>query len=87
MTGEVKQKTRVDIERVLEIQAERAKIDRLDLDEIELYHEGKPVTIQAESKDWWKFTGLGSIMFLCSLDLDTGTIPRTQEDVGNDEDD
>lgn len=63
-------KTRVDLERVQELQEELAKINALSLDEIELYEGGQLVTIKPDTLAWWKMVGLNNITMLETLHIE-----------------
>ena len=56
--------TRIDIEHVLKIQAERFRINSLNLKEIEWYEDGKKVEISPELIEEFKFTGLCNTDFI-----------------------
>ena len=55
---------RVDIERVRELLAEIAAINRVDLEAIEVYEHGEPVAISKEAIEDWRFVGLSNMTFL-----------------------
>jgi len=57
---------RVDIEHVLKIQAERFRINTLNLKEIEWYENGKKVEISPELIEEFLFTGLCNTDFIIS---------------------
>ena len=55
---------RVDIEHVLKLQAERRKINELDLNDIEWYEDGKKVEVSPKVIEEFKFTGLCNTDFI-----------------------
>lgn len=55
---------RIDIEYVLKLQAERKKINELDLSKIEWYEDGKKVKISPKVIEGFKFTGLCNTDFI-----------------------
>ena len=55
---------RVDLERVREIQKERARINAVPLASIELYSNGERVAIDAKDVTEWTYTGLSNWDFL-----------------------
>lgn len=52
---------RIDVEDVFSIENERAIYNRMDLEEIEFYKDGKRVKISQEEIDEWVLTGLSNI--------------------------
>jgi len=57
-------KTRVDIKHIHYLQEEIAKINRLDLDDIDFYEDGKKVEIHEKAIKDFKFMGLTNINFI-----------------------
>ena len=55
---------RVDIEKILKIEEERAKINRLNFREIEWYENGKKIDIPSRIKSEWETTGLNNVDFV-----------------------
>jgi len=55
---------RVDVEHVLKMQAERFRINSLNLKEIEWYEDGKKIEISPELIEEFLFTGLCNIDFI-----------------------
>jgi len=59
---------RVDVEDIYALQDERARYNRLDLKDIEFYHDGELVTIPEEVLEEWRFTGLSNICFVMNYE-------------------
>jgi len=57
---------RVDVEQVKKIQAERKKINDLELQDIEWYEDGKKVDIDPKVLAEFEFTGLCNTDFIIS---------------------
>ncbi len=49
---------KINIEDVVALQNQRNAWNRVDLSNIEFYHEGKLITVSKEELDEWAFTGL-----------------------------
>lgn len=58
--------TRIDVEYVKKIQAERKRINDLELKDIEWYENGKKLDIDPEVLEEFKFTGLCNTDFIIS---------------------
>jgi len=60
---------RVDVERIRELKAALAEINRLDFDSIEWFEGGEKIEVDPEELEDWKFTGLNNTNFVeCCLD-------------------
>jgi len=57
-------KTRVDIEYVLWLQEERAKINRLDLEDIDFYENGEKIEINEKARKEFIYCGLVNTDFI-----------------------
>ena len=55
---------RVDIERVRKLKAEIAEINRIPLDELEIYENGVRVEIPEPVLRDWKFVGLSNVALM-----------------------
>lgn len=58
---------RVDIERAKAIQKERMEINSVELEELEIYKNGKRVSIDDGVIEEFKFTGLNNMDFILGL--------------------
>jgi hypothetical protein len=82
MSGE---KRRVDVEHIRSLRAQLRAVNNLDLDQIEFYENGKPLKVQPEAIEDWKFTGLNNADFIEFLDPETGLL-RIERDTTDDPD-
>ena len=55
---------RVDYEEIMAMRARRKEINDLDLEEIEWYKDGKPMTIDPQKLEEFQFIGLSNVSFL-----------------------
>jgi hypothetical protein len=75
-------KIQIDIEDVRELMEARARINRVDVGDIDFWFEGKRVTIPQEEADEWDFTGLNSVDFIMMRDWETQAMMYQCEDCG-----
>lgn len=78
-------KTRVDIERLRELQAELDRINALVLEDIEWYENGQPANVKPEAVKQFAFIGLRNTNFIEFIDPETGllnvvTEPENEEE-------
>ena len=55
---------RIDVEDVFQANEELAKYQRIKLEEMEFYYNGKKVDVSKEHIDQWKFIGLNNADFI-----------------------
>jgi hypothetical protein len=59
---------RVDVEDVFQANEELAKFERIKLDDIEFYRDGKKVEISKETIEQWKYIGLNNADLILNYD-------------------
>ena len=60
----------VNVEDVMKLKAEIAKINDLPIEEIEWHKDGKKIEIYKADVDFWKYVGLSNLYFLEQIGID-----------------
>lgn len=63
----MKPKVRIDVEHVQKLKQEIKAINALELDDIEIFKDGKLIEISDYEKEEWKFIGLSTYTFISDL--------------------
>lgn len=63
----MKPKVRIDVERVQKLKQEIKAINALELEDIEIFKDGKLIEISDYEKEEWKFIGLSTYTFISDL--------------------
>lgn len=63
----MKPKVRIDVEHVQKLNQEIKAINELELDDIEIFKDGKLIEISDYEKEEWKFIGLSTYTFISDL--------------------
>jgi hypothetical protein len=74
----VPDRTKVNVEWVRAVKAELRRINAVDLKDIEFVHCGKPVAVDPQAIEEWRFTGLNNTDFIEFLDMETGKLTEPE---------
>ena len=64
---------RVDIERIIELDEERKKINGLQISDIEFHKEGKRIHFEKRLLDDWRFIGMSNVDFITTGYFEEGS--------------
>lgn len=68
----------VNIERILALKAELRRVNAVELRDIEFVYCGKPVAVDPQAIEEWRFTGLNNTDFIEFLDMETGKLTEPE---------